>query len=179
MTVAALPRPADDEYAEYYRRYVSLVPDGNIVDLLRRQIEETASVLQSAGPAREVHRYAPGKWSLREVVGHMIDTERVFAYRALSMARGDAGPLPGMDQDVWTPHSGAHSRHMEDLVEEARAIRHANVLLFGSLDAEAGVRTGVASGNSFTVRAFPWIIAGHELHHLKRIREDYLGEPPA
>lgn len=172
---AALPRPADGEYAEYYRRYVGLVPDGDIVATLDGQFDDTATLLEGLTPEQEVHRYAPGKWSVREVVGHLVDTERVFAYRALSMARGDGAALPGMDQEAWAAHTNAHERRLADLLEEWRAVRRANVRFFASLDAAAGARTGVASGNPFSVRSFPWIVAGHELWHRDLLERDYLG----
>jgi hypothetical protein len=172
--VSRLPRPHPSEYAAYYRRYVDRVPDGGIIETLERQMEESRSLLASVPPEKERFRYAPGKWSIREVVGHVTDTEWVMLYRALSMARGDAAALPGMDQEVWAKNSIAHERSLDELVAGWSAVRMAGVHLLRSLDAGAGARKGSASGKRFTVRTFPWIIAGHELHHMERLREDYL-----
>ena len=169
-----LPRPEPSEHAAYYRRYVDLVPDGDILKRLEAQIEESRALLAAIPPERERHRYAPGKWSIRELVGHVADTEWVFLYRALSMARGDSAVLPGMDQEVWSDMSNAHELPLADIVEGWAAVRRAGVLMLRSLDAGAGARKGTASGNPFTVRTFPWIIAGHELWHMSRLREDYL-----
>lgn len=176
--MSRLPRPRPSEYAEYYRGYVDLVPDGDILETLAAQMEESRALLSTVSPERERHRYAPGKWSVREVVGHMWDTEWVFLYRALSMGRGDETSLPGMDQDVWTAGSGAHERALVDLVSGWAALRAAGIAMLRTLDEEAGARTGRASGNPFTVRSFPWIAAGHERHHMARLRADYLAGDP-
>lgn len=170
-----LKRPEDREYAEYYRQYVGLVPDGDILETLRDQLGETLALLQGLPEDRETYRYAEGKWSLREVIGHLLDTERVFAFRALAMARSAEVELPGMDQDEWADTSDAGQRPLDDLAAEWAALRRANVHMFASMDAATGERTGVASGFSFTVRSFPWIIAGHELWHRQSIARDYLG----
>lgn len=171
--MTALPRPRDDEYAEYYRRYVALVPDGPVLETLRSQFEETRDLLAGVPAERETYRYAPDKWSIREVVGHLADSEWVFFYRAVSMARGDTSPLPGMDPDVWADHGGAHHRPLPELVEDWAAIRAAGVRVLSSLDAEAAARPGRASGMPFTARTFPWIVAGHELHHRAVLGEAY------
>lgn len=173
---SALPRPETGEYNEYYARYIALVPDGDIVETLARQMKETHDLLRNVPPEQEEFRYAPGKWSLREVVGHLLDTERVFAFRALWFARGAGGELAGMDQEVWAKSSSAHSRSLGDLAWEWMGLRSANALMFASFDEEAGLRRGVASGYEVTVRALAWMIAGHELHHLGIIRRDYLGQ---
>ncbi|MEQ9399895.1 MAG: DinB family protein [Longimicrobiales bacterium] len=173
MSATVLPRPRGDEYGAYYHRYVALVPDGPVLTTLEEQFEATEALLGGLSTEQEVHRYAPDKWSVREVVGHMIDTERLFAYRALSMARADATPLPGMDQEVWAAHSGAHGRTVADLLEEWRAVRRSTLRFFASLDEAAASRTGTASGNPFTVRSFVWIIAGHERWHVGLLRRDY------
>lgn len=170
-----LPRPQESEYAESYACYIELVPDGEILETLRDQLGETLEILQGGPEERETYRYAEGKWSLREVVGHMLDTERLFAFRALAMARSDAADLPGIDPDEWADNSRAGDRPLDDLAAEWAALRRANIHLFASMDRAAGERTGVAGGNSFTVRTFPWIIAGHELWHRQLIARDYLG----
>jgi hypothetical protein len=173
--LSALTRPAASEYAEYYGRYVALVPDGDILETLRDQLGATLSMLQSVPEGREAYRYAEGKWSIREVVGHVLDTERVFAYRALEMARSEGVDLPGMDQDGWAAASNAADRPLGWLAEEWAAVRRANVHMFASFDETMGARVGIASGNAFTVRSFPWIIAGHELWHRRLLERDYLG----
>lgn len=173
--MSAFPRPKPGEHADYYARYVAEVPDGDILETLRDQLGDTLALLQSVPEDRETYRYADGKWSVREVVGHLVDTERVFAYRALTMARQDGADLPGMDQDVWTPASRADARTLEDLGQEWAALRRANIHMFAAMDAEQGARRGRASGYDFTVRSFPWIIAGHELWHRAIIESEYLG----
>lgn len=169
-------RPGAGEHAEYYERYVALVPDGDIATTLKEQLGDTVQLLGSIPEARETFRYAEGKWTLREVVGHLIDAERMFAFRALTMAREDGVDLPGMDQDAWSANSNAADRALSDLVAEWIAVRRSNVHLFATMPEGAGGRTGRASGYDFTVRSFPWIIAGHELWHRDLIRRDYLEE---
>jgi hypothetical protein len=170
-----LERPDPSEYAEYYGRYVAQVPDGDILQILRDQLGETLTLLQSVPEGRETYRYAEGKWSLREVVGHIVDTERVFGYRALHMVREPGIHLPAMDQDAWASASRANERTLDDLCGEWAAIRQAGVHFFSTLNEEQGGRTGVASGFEFTVRSFPWIIAGHERWHRYLLGRDYLG----
>ncbi len=176
MPAQGLGRPESGEYNAYYARYIALVPEGDIIDILSREMDATQALLAAVPAAREEYRYAPGKWSLREVVGHLVDTERLFAFRALWFARGGAGELSGMDQEAWARVSSAGSRPLAELAEEWRALRSANVLMFGSFTPKDGARRGVASGYEVTVRALPWMIAGHELYHRARIRSDYLGE---
>ena len=174
--MTALPRPAPGEHAEYYGRYVAAVPDGNILETLRDQLGDTLALLASVPAERETYRYADGKWSLREVVGHLVDTERLFAYRALTMSREDGADLPGMDQDVWVASSRADGRTLEELGKEWAALRRANIHMFAAMDSAQGARRGRASGYDFTVRSFPWIIAGHELWHRRLIERDYLAD---
>ncbi len=173
--MSALHRPAPGEFGEYFGRYIELVPEGDILDTLRDQLGETLALLQNVLPEREGDRYAPGKWSIREVVGHMLDTERVFAFRALAIARSDGVDLPSMDQDEWAGHSNAATRTLDDLAAEWAGVRRASVHMFATLPEEAAGRRGKASGYEFTVRSFPWIIAGHEIWHRDRLRTDYLG----
>ena len=170
----AFPRPDPSEHAEYYAQYIARVPDGDITSTLSDQLAETVEILRALPEDRETYRYAEDKWTLREVVGHLIDTERMFAYRALAIAREDDVDLPGMDQDAWSTGSNSADRLMVDLIEEWLSVRRSNVLMFASLPDGAGGRTGRASGYDFTVRSFPWIIAGHELWHRELIRRDYM-----
>jgi hypothetical protein len=168
-----LPRPSAGEHAEYYRRYIDLVPDGDIVETLGSQLGETLALLQAVPEDRETFRYADDKWTIREIVGHLIDTERVFAYRALHIARAENADIPGMEQDEWASNSNAGKRPLYDLASEWGAIRRANVHFFATVGPDAGERRGKASGFDFSVRSFPWIIAGHELWHRRRLIEDY------
>lgn len=178
MADVALPRPEGTEYNEYYRRYIDLVPQGNIVAIMAEEMDTTQALLASVTREQEEFRYAPGKWSLREVVGHLMDTERVFAFRALWFARGAREEMAGMDQNAWAETSSAGRRPLRELAREWAALREANTYLFGSFDAETGLRRGVASGYEVTVRALPWMIVGHELHHRTLIQRDYLGLTP-
>jgi len=168
-----LPRPRADEHDPFYGRYIDLVPEADIVETLATQLGETLALLQGVAPDRETFRYAPEKWSVREVVGHLIDVERGMAYRAMSMARSDEVELPGMDPDEWAGHSNASERPLDGLAAEWAALRRAHVHFFSTLGVEAGERRGRASGCEFTVRCFPWIIAGHELWHRSLLAKDY------
>ncbi len=175
MSAGLSIRPGPDEHDAYYARYVELVPDRPIVDTLERQFSETDTLLAEATPGDETFRYEPSKWSLRESVGHVVDTERMFTFRALSIARGDPAPLPGMDQNLWAGQSNADARTMDALRDEWRAVRHATVLFFCSLDEAAWERRGVASERPVSVRALAWIVAGHELWHRELYRDRYVG----
>ncbi len=166
-------RPDRSEYAEYYDRYVSLVPEGDIALTLERQFEESRELLDAVDPERETYRYAPGKWSVRQVVGHVIDTERVFAGRALWIARAPHVELPGMEQDDWAALSNAGDRPLGELLQEWAAVRADTVALVLGMDDDALRAEGVASGVGFTVRSFFWVIAGHELHHRGILRGVY------
>ncbi len=172
--MTAFPRPDPSEHAEYYAPYIARVPDGEITSTLRDQLAETVGILRSLPEDRETYRYAEDKWTLREVVGHLIDTERMFAYRALAIARENDVDLPGMDQDAWNRGSNAADRAMVDLIDEWLLVRRSNVVMFACMPDGVGSRTGRASGYKFTVRSFPWIIAGHELWHRDLIRRDYM-----
>ena len=169
-----LSRPNADEYFEYYGKYIALVPDGDVRDHLRTQLFETVALLEGVTDATAKKAYGAGKWTLKEAVLHMSDTERVFGYRMLRIARGDATPLPGFEQDEWVPHSSANTRAMTNLVMEFAAVRAATIALVDSLSAEAWVRNGTASGHTISARALAYIAAGHERHHLNIIRERYL-----
>lgn len=171
---AAIRRPRKDELGTYYHGYVDAAPAHDVLAGLARGLEETRALLARFGEARGGHRYAPGKWSVKEIVGHLIDAERVFAYRALRMARGDTTPLPGFEQDDYVAASGADRRTLADLSEEFALLRQANLCFFRSLPPEAWERRGTASGNPFVVCAFPYLLAGHEAHHRRILAERYL-----
>ena len=166
-------RPEATEHAPYYGKYTALVPDGSIVDTLRTQRAETTALLAAVPADREEHRYADGKWSVKEVVGHLADGERVFAYRLLRFSRGDETPLPGFDENTYVPAGAFGARTLRSLAEEFRAVREATLRLLEGLDERALSRIGVASDNAVTVRALAWIIAGHERHHVALLRERY------
>jgi len=168
-----IPRPAPSEYAPHYAGYVNRVSEGEVLDQLARQIEETRALLRDLPPSRAVHRYATGKWSVAEVVGHIADAERIFAYRALRIARGDATPLAPFDENAYTPAGSFDRRTLTDLVDELTAVRQATLALFRGMPGEAFERTGIASGRTVSVRALAFIIAGHELHHVAILRERY------
>ena len=166
---ARIEKPEPDEYNEYYRRYMALVPVGDIVPILSEQIRHTLDFFGGLEIDAD-QPYAPGKWNLKQVFGHLIDTERIFSYRALSFARGDASALPGMEPDEFQNNSGANKRSLEDLFMELTFLRRANVLMFEALPEEAWLRRGTASGYPVTVRALAHMIAGHELHHLNILK---------
>lgn len=173
-TTRPIARPTVGEYLPYYDRYISLVPEGDVVALLADQIGGTLGLLRSIPAERTLHRYAPGKWSIRDVVQHMADTERVMSYRALTVARGDQTALPGFEENDWARVAGADRREWADIVAELEAVRAATLALFRGLDAEATERRGSANGATVSVRALAFIIAGHERHHLSILRERYL-----
>ena len=171
--IAPTIAPAAGEYAPFYAGYVARVPPGDVLARLRRQIGETAALLRPLDAAKARHRYAPGKWSVIEVLGHLCDAERVFAYRVLRIARGDETPLAGFDENIYVPAGEFERRSITDVLGEFEAVRAATVALLGSLPEAAWTRWGVASGQRVTVRALAHIIAGHELHHVDVLRTRY------
>jgi hypothetical protein len=166
-------RPQSDEYNPYYERYISLVGSEDIIGLLERQAPETATLFKSAN-AKADFRYAPGKWSVKEMLGHVNDTERIMAYRALRIARGDKTPIEGFEQDDYVRDGNFAQRMLADLIEEFADVRTATLALFRHLDAETGLRRGIANKNEVSARALAYIIAGHELHHRRILKEKYL-----
>lgn len=168
-------RPSKNEFAEYYGTYVGKVPDGDIVAILRAQMVDALTLLERVPAERTAFRYAPEKWSLQEVVGHVVDMEWVFTTRALCFARGLQAPMPGVEQDDFVAAAKLSRQTWPGLLAQWRALRSANTLMFESLDDEAWKRMGTASGYGVSVRALAYIIAGHERHHMGVIRERYLG----
>ncbi|HKK94389.1 MAG TPA: DinB family protein [Longimicrobiales bacterium] len=166
-------RPDSSEYAPYYAGYVSLVPDGDIDRTLTEQFDDTVALLRRATPEQEVAGYAEGKWSVREALGHVVETERMFMARALWFARVPGADLPGMDQDAWVRTGGHQARTVADHLDEWTVVRASTVALLEGLPDDAHERAGIASGVRFTVRAFFWIVAGHELHHRRLFTERY------
>jgi hypothetical protein len=167
-------RPDASEYAPYYGRYVDLVQKNNILQVLSAQIENSVWYLRTISDSKGDHRYAPDKWSIKEVIGHMVDTERVFAYRALSMARSDPARLPGFEQDNWVRAAGFGSQKVAEVISEFECVRRSNLYFFQHLNEDAWMCRGIASNREFTVRAIAYIIAGHELHHVKVLQTKYL-----
>jgi hypothetical protein len=172
-------RPAAGEYNPYYDKYISLVPEEDVRVVLRRQLDDTLSLLSSINEAQAATSYAPGKWSIKELVGHVIDGERIFAYRALRFARGDQTPLSGFEQDDYVAGGNFGARRLTDLATEFEHVRKATLSLLGHLDEEAWQRSGVASDSPVSVRALAYIMAGHEAHHMGILRERYLSNPTA
>ena len=167
-------RPDSSEYAAYYGRYISLVPDGDIVTILEQQRASTAALLASLSDAQGDHRYAPGKWTIKELVGHVADTERVFSYRAAHFSRSDPAPLPSMDQEIWSAGAESSRRTLASLSGELGAVRDATLALVRSLSPTQALRKGIASNNEVTVRALAFLCAGHQEHHVRILKERYL-----
>lgn len=172
-TQTSVPRPQPDEHAPYYSRYIDLVPGDDALPALRSQIEETLAPFARMDDKGGEHRYAPGKWSVKQVLAHVCDAERVFTYRALRIARKDATPLPGFDENAFADASAADLRPLAKIVAELRAVRAATVALYEGFEPDAMIRRGTANDAPFTVRALAWIAAGHERHHRQILRERY------
>lgn len=166
-------RPGADEFAPFYAGYVAGVPDGDIVTELGSRMHTTLAQLMRIPESRGDHRYAPGKWTIKEVVGHLADSERVFAYRALRFARADATELSGFDENAWVPAGGFAARSLANVIAEYEAVRRATVALMAGLDDTAAARRGKANGKEVSVRAIAWIIAGHDAHHAMVVAERY------
>ena len=168
-----IQRPATSEYNPYYQKYVAGVPEGDLLETLQQQGAETVRLLRGITDEKSQYAYAPGKWTIREAVGHVTDAERVFTYRALAFARGDESPLPSFDENRWAEVSNATHRSIEDHVDDFIAVRASTLALFRGFTPADFARAGTASGNRVTVRALAWIIAGHERHHVTILRERY------
>ena len=169
-----ISRPGADEYAPYFGTYVNEVEGDDALSVLAAARRSTAEFLAGIAPARAGYRYAPGKWTLREVIGHLSDAERIFSYRLLRVARGDATPMAGFDENVYVPAGRFESRSLAEVAQEFGAVRDATLALVRSLDAAALAQRGVASNTPVSARALVWIMAGHERHHLQVLRERYL-----
>ena len=167
-------RPDPTEYALYAEDYVSRVPEGNVLDVLESQIEETAALVRGLAPGMEDKRYAPEKWSIREIIGHLSDAERVFSQRAFRFSRCDPTPLPGFDENAYVKEAPFSHVPIQDLLAELVHLRRATLYLYRSLDEKALMRRGIANGVETSVRALAFVIAGHEHHHLEVLRGRYL-----
>ena len=169
-----IERPVSSEYEAYYHQYVSKVPQGDVLELMETRMRDTASLLAGIGADKAGYRYAPGKWSIKQVVGHLVDVERLFGYRAMAFARNDKTRLPSFEQNEYVEHADFDNRPLSDIAGEFECIRRSTVALFRSFDPDVLMRTGVASGFSFTVGSVAFIIAGHEIHHMGVLQERYL-----
>ncbi len=166
-------RPEADEIPAHFVGYIGKVPEGDPVAVLAAQIDVTAALLRGVSDADALKRYAPGKWSVKEVVGHLADTERIMAYRALRVARGDETPLPGFDENAYIPPAKFDARPLAELISDFRTVRTATLALFKSFDADAWRRRGTASGKTISVRALGYMIPGHERHHVEILKDRY------
>ncbi len=174
MEHLVISRPDLTEHVPYYSRYIDLVRGDDILKTLSVQIDGSLALLRSIPSSKSAHRYAPEKWTVNEVVGHVIDSERVFAYRALTFARNDKSSLPGFEQDDWIRDSSFSSLPLAELTSEFEGVRRANIYLFQHLSREAWMRRGKANNAEVSVRALAFIIAGHELHHMNVLKSKYL-----
>jgi hypothetical protein len=174
MTIT--PPPDTDEYSPAFTGYVGhLTRNENVLGVLAEQLEQVPEMARSFGEARGDYRYAPGKWSVKEVIGHLSDSERIFAYRALRIARGDETPLAGFDEQLYAPEMHAEGRTLADMVDEWRDVRRATLSLFRGLPAAAWTRRGTANGHTMSTRAAAWVVAGHTRHHAAVLRDRYTG----
>ena len=167
-------RPTSNEYAPYYHTYIGKVPEGTLLDLLAQSYNEFLAITQNIDASKEDYRYAEGKWSIKEVLQHLIDTERVMQYRALRVARNDTTPMAGFDQDDFAAVAIVSHRSIPDLMAEFNIVRQSSITLFQSLQASNLLHIGTASGHPVSTRALGYIILGHQLHHQKILVERYL-----
>lgn len=174
MSQVIVERPSSAEYAQPFERYVSLVPDADVLAALERQTGELAGTLSGVRGEAERYRYAEGKWSVREVLGHVIDSERVFGYRALCVARGEQASLPGFDENVYAANASFDDCPLDELLREFGQVRDGNLAFFRHLSGAAWLRSGVANAKTVSVRALAFIMVGHVRHHLGVLRERYL-----
>ena len=166
------PQPA--EYDPYYQKYISLVPEDEIIPALDSQMNELAELLKDVPEEKGTFAYADGKWTVKEVLSHLIDSERIFAYRAIRIARGDKTPIEGFEQDGYIENSHANRRAIADLIEEFTLLRKANLMFFSNLETGDWVRTGTANSVEISVRSLAWIMVGHVRHHVNILRLSYL-----
>jgi hypothetical protein len=165
-----LTRPERNEYADFYADYVRRVPNGDVIRILERQSQEMQAFLETVSDEQAEKPLAPGKWSVKQVVGHLCDGERVLVYRAMRFSRGDQTPLPGYEQDDYVRECHANERSLADLAAEYKAVRRATIALFKSMPAHAWLRRGTANNAEVSVRALAYITAGHEQRHLELMK---------
>lgn len=169
-----ITKPLPGEYQPYQEKYMLYVGDQDVVQLLKDQQQASYELFTTLAPGKEDYAYAPGKWTVKEVLAHMIDTERIFAYRLLCLSRGEQQPLPGFDQDEYAANAFADKRAMKDLAEEFKLVRTTSLYLVNHLTPEQLLKTGTVNGYLYKVNIFPYLIAGHEEHHLTILKERYL-----
>ena len=170
-----IPKPMAGEYAPYTMMYIGLLPDdGLVVEHLRKNLENTVRFIRLLPKEKLTTPHAEGEWTIQEILVHIIDDERIYCYRALRFARNDTTELPGFEQDEYVPYSGANNRELESIIAEFIAVRNATITFFESLEEEAFTRKGVGSGNVLSVRAAAYHIAGHELHHINSLKQNYV-----
>ena len=169
-----LQRPAAGEYVPYYEKYIALVPDGDLIDILARNADETLAIIRAQPPQLADFAYAPGKWTVKEVIGHLCDAERIFTYRLLRIARADQTLLAGFDENEYVPNGFFTERTLESLLEEFAAIRQGTIALIAGLPDEAWSNSGVANDAPISARAIAYIVAGHELHHREILLTRYV-----
>jgi len=169
-----MKRPNRDEYASYYHTYVETVPDGDIIKTLHKQIAEMGKLFKNVSKKQSLFRYAPEKWSVREVLGHIIDAERIFSYRTLCFARNDMKEFHGFDENEYISKSNYNEIKLSELIDEFSELRNSNVIMFRNFSDEMWLRTGRANNNSFTVRAMAYIMVGHVNHHIGVLKDRYL-----
>jgi hypothetical protein len=169
-----MKRPEKTEYAEYFERYISLAAEPDIVSAMRSQIDEVNDLFSQITEEKGSYAYAKGKWTIKELLGHLIDGERIFAYRAFRFSRADQTPLPGFDQNPYIENANYNSIKLADLLDELILLRKANILLLNNLTDEMWSRTGTASDHEISVRALAFIMAGHIQHHIQILKEKYL-----
>jgi uncharacterized damage-inducible protein DinB len=169
-----ITRPSQNDHSTFYERYVSLVPGDDLLPTMQAAYKHTQDLMLNLPEEKHTHRYAEGKWSIREVIGHITDAERIFGYRALRFARQDTTELAGFDENAYVPASNAHNRELNDLLIEFTIVRAATLSLFKGFTEEMLDYRGVASGSGISVRSLGYVIAGHEMHHIKIIEQQYL-----
>ena len=172
--ISTATRPDASEHVPYYGKYIALVPEDHAIQALESQIADALALLRTIPESKGDHRYGPDKWTIKEVIGHLIDGERVFAYRALRFARNDRTELPGFEENLYVPAGAFGRRTLADLAGEWELVRRANLAMFRGFDAGAWRRQGLANGDAVSVRALAFIIAGHGWHHVGLLRERYL-----
>ena len=168
-------RPEKSEYSPYYSNYIDLIPVGDMIEIISQQSEETISLLEGLTEEQALFKYGPEKWSIKEVIGHITDTERVMGYRILCIARGETVPLPGYDENAYVENANFNKFSIKELLDQFQVVRQSTVYLIKSLNPEAWLKRGSANNTEVSVRALISIIAGHELHHRNILKERYLG----
>jgi len=174
MPQKILSRPDATEYAPYYGRYISLIPEGDLIKIMNEQFDHTLATLRNISETQSLTRYEPGKWSIKEMIGHLADTERIMSYRALRIGRGDETPIPGFEQDDYVCAANFGARPFAEIVHEFQVVRQATLALFRSFDEAALSRRGTASDLAVSARALTHIVAGHERHHMNVLQTKYL-----